>query len=105
MKTEQLMDMLARGAGCIVNMSSWPGKKGVPNHAAYAATKAAVIALTQSVAGELADRLRLSRSKLERDVLAGLPCLDVGCHDPRRRVKRTLRFSWRAVLAWYQERR
>ena len=45
-----------RANGCIVNMSSWTGKKGVPNHAAYAATKAAIIALTQSVAGELADR-------------------------------------------------
>ena len=51
-----LPGMLARNSGCIVNMSSWTGKKGVPNHAAYAATKAAVIALTQSVAGELADR-------------------------------------------------
>ena len=49
-----LPDMLARGAGCIVNMSSWTGKKGVPNHAAYSASKAAVIALTQSIAGELA---------------------------------------------------
>ena len=51
-----LPGMLARGSGCIVNMSSWTGKKGVPNHAAYAASKAAVIALTQSVAGELAAR-------------------------------------------------
>ena len=51
-----LPGMLARGAGCIVNMSSWTGKKGVPNHAAYSATKAAVIALTQSVAGEMAGR-------------------------------------------------
>ena len=47
--------MLARRAGCIVNMSSWTGKKGVPNHSAYSATKAAVIALTQSVAGEMAE--------------------------------------------------
>ena len=46
--------MLAQGAGCIVNMSSWTGKKGVPNHAAYSASKAAVIALTQSLAGEVA---------------------------------------------------
>ena len=51
-----LPGMLARGGGAVVNMSSWTGKKGVPNHAAYAASKAAVIALTQSVAGELADR-------------------------------------------------
>ena len=47
--------MLARGSGCIVNMSSWTGKKGVPNHAAYSATKAAVIAITQSLAGEVAE--------------------------------------------------
>ena len=51
-----LPGMLARGAGCIVNMSSWTGKRGVPNHAAYSATKAAVIALTQSVATEMAGR-------------------------------------------------
>jgi NAD(P)-dependent dehydrogenase (short-subunit alcohol dehydrogenase family) len=51
-----LPGMLARGAGCIVNMSSWVGKKGVPNHAAYSASKAAVIALTQSLAGEIAGR-------------------------------------------------
>ena len=50
-----LPDMLARKSGCIVNMSSWTGKKGVPNHAAYAATKAAVISLTQSIAGEVAE--------------------------------------------------
>ena len=50
-----LPDMLRRKSGCIVNMSSWTGKKGVPNHAAYAATKAAVIALTQSIAGEVAE--------------------------------------------------
>ena len=51
-----LPSMLARGAGCIVNMSSWTGKRGAPNHAAYSATKAAVIALTQSVAAEMAAR-------------------------------------------------
>ena len=47
--------MLARGSGCIVNMSSWTGKKGVPNHAAYSASKFAVIGLTQSMAGEMAE--------------------------------------------------
>jgi len=48
--------MLARGAGCIVNMSSWTGKKGVPNHCAYSASKFAVIGLTQSIAGEFGER-------------------------------------------------
>jgi len=47
--------MLARRRGVIVNMSSWTGKKGVPNHAAYSASKFAVIGLTQSIAGEVAE--------------------------------------------------
>ncbi len=45
--------MIARGSGVIVNMSSWTGKKGVPNHAAYATSKFGVIGLTQSLAGEV----------------------------------------------------
>lgn len=47
-----LPGMVERGCGAIINMSSWTGKKGVPNHAAYGATKAAIINLTQSLAGE-----------------------------------------------------
>ncbi len=50
-----LPHMLARRSGSIVNMSSWTGKKGVPNHAAYSASKFAVIGLTQSIAGEMAE--------------------------------------------------
>jgi NAD(P)-dependent dehydrogenase (short-subunit alcohol dehydrogenase family) len=49
-----LPGMVARRRGAIVNMSSWTGKKGVPNHAAYSASKFAVIGLTQSIAGEMA---------------------------------------------------
>lgn len=53
--------MLARRSGCIVNMSSWTGKKGVPHHAAYSASKAATIAVTQSLAAELAgDGIRVN---------------------------------------------
>lgn len=47
--------MVARRSGSIVNMASWTGKKGVPNHAAYGATKAAIINLTQSLAGEFGE--------------------------------------------------
>ena len=47
--------MLGQRRGAIVNMSSWTGKKGVPNHAAYSASKFAVIGLTQSLAGEVAE--------------------------------------------------
>ena len=49
-----LPGMVARRRGTVVNMASWTGKKGVPNHAAYSASKFAVIGLTQSIAGEMA---------------------------------------------------
>ena len=41
--------MLAAGRGTIVNMASYAGKKGLRNHAAYSASKFAVIGLTQSL--------------------------------------------------------
>jgi NAD(P)-dependent dehydrogenase (short-subunit alcohol dehydrogenase family) len=50
-----LPHMLERRAGAIINMSSWTGKKGAPNHAAYSASKFAVIGLTQSMAAELGE--------------------------------------------------
>lgn len=50
-----LPGMMARRRGAVVNIASWVGKKGVPNHAAYSASKAALIALTQSLAGEMAE--------------------------------------------------
>ena len=50
-----LPHMLERRKGAIINMSSWTGKKGVPNHSAYSASKFAVIGLTQSIAGEMAE--------------------------------------------------
>lgn len=49
-----LPSMVAQGSGCVINMASWTGKKGVPNHSAYSASKFALIGLTQSLAGEMA---------------------------------------------------
>ena len=46
--------MVARGYGRVVNMASWLGKKGVPLYGAYAASKFAVIGLTQTLAAEVA---------------------------------------------------
>lgn len=46
--------MVARKRGVVVNMSSWLGKRGWANFGAYAATKFAVIGLTQSLAMEVA---------------------------------------------------
>lgn len=50
-----LHGMVERGTGNVINMASWTGKKGVPNHAAYCASKFALIGLTQVLAGEMAD--------------------------------------------------
>ncbi len=46
--------MVERGWGRIVNLASIAGKDGNPNLSAYSASKAAVIALTKSLAKELA---------------------------------------------------
>lgn len=45
--------MIPNGRGAIVNMASMGGKSGAPNQAHYAASKAAVISLTQVAAKEL----------------------------------------------------
>ncbi len=46
--------MVARKRGSVVNLSSWLGKAGRPFFGMYGASKAAVIALTQSLALEVA---------------------------------------------------
>jgi NAD(P)-dependent dehydrogenase (short-subunit alcohol dehydrogenase family) len=46
--------MIAQGYGRIVNVASIAGKEGNPNASAYSASKAGVIALTKSLAKELA---------------------------------------------------
>ena len=46
--------MVERGWGRVVNIASIAGKKGNPNMSAYSASKGAVIAVTKSVAKELA---------------------------------------------------
>ena len=51
---EVVPGMVARGRGAVVNMASWTGRRGVPNHAAYSASKFAVVGLTQSIAAEVA---------------------------------------------------
>jgi predicted DNA-binding transcriptional regulator AlpA len=52
----------------------------------------------------LGQYLGVSRSTIERHVTNGMPCVDVGQHDPRRRVKRSLRFHRGDVLLWLMTR-
>ena len=49
-------DMLARGSGIVVNVSSDSARAPEPEHGAYAASKAAVSAFTESVSHEVAGR-------------------------------------------------
>jgi len=51
-----VLHMTHHGAGAIVNVTSVHGFAGFPNHAAYAATKGAIIAFTRELAIELAPR-------------------------------------------------
>jgi len=48
--------MLARHHGCIINIASHAGLHGSPGQANYAASKAGLIALTKSLAAELAPK-------------------------------------------------
>ena len=48
-----LPDMLRRGAGNVINIASGAGLRGLPGSTAYAASKAAAIALTQALGDEL----------------------------------------------------
>lgn len=48
-------DLLKRGGGRVVNVSARAALSGVPGLGAYSASKAAVIRLTESMAGELKD--------------------------------------------------
>jgi NAD(P)-dependent dehydrogenase (short-subunit alcohol dehydrogenase family) len=52
--------MVAARRGSIVNLASLAGKKGMANSAAYCASKAAVISLTQTAALEAAPYVRVN---------------------------------------------
>jgi glucose 1-dehydrogenase/3-oxoacyl-[acyl-carrier protein] reductase len=58
---QALPHMKARGGGVIVNITSVHGDGGYPGHAAYAGTKGAIIAMTRTMAIELApEKIRVN---------------------------------------------
>ena len=69
--------MLARGYGRIVNVASIAGKEGNPTLMPYSASKAAVIAMTKSLAKELAGKgditvNAISPAVIRTDILDGV---------------------------------
>jgi len=50
-----LKHMIKQRSGCIINISSVAGKRGIPLFSAYCASKAAVISFTQSTAFEVGE--------------------------------------------------
>jgi NAD(P)-dependent dehydrogenase (short-subunit alcohol dehydrogenase family) len=58
--TRLALDGLIAGQGAVVNVASVAGRAGEENLALYTASKAALIALTQSLALELGDRVRFN---------------------------------------------
>ena len=53
---------------------------------------------------QLADRLQVSRTTIERHVHDGMPAIDVARHHPGRRPKRLLRFDLARVYGWLEKR-
>ena len=70
-----LPPMLREHAGCIVNVSSMWGLRGASCEVTYSATKAALIALTRSLAAELAPThiRQLCRARRNKNRHAGCP--------------------------------
>ncbi|MFT3901808.1 MAG: SDR family oxidoreductase [Niabella sp.] len=56
MSREVVKDMLKRGAGCIINISSMAAQYGLPKVIAYSASKTAIDGLTRAMASELSGR-------------------------------------------------
>lgn len=50
----EIQQMLKQGSGCIVNIASIAGLKGLPNNLAYVASKHAVVGMTKTAAMEYA---------------------------------------------------
>ena len=61
--TQEAVKLIGPSGGSIVNMSSFAGTSAPPNTSVYRATKAAVNAITRSLAQELGPRKTRARSR------------------------------------------
>jgi pteridine reductase len=57
---QQLLPMLQKASGCVVNIADAQATAGVPHFSAYAAAKAGLISITKSLAVELAPLVRVN---------------------------------------------
>jgi len=90
---EAVRQMVAQGGGAIVNIGSSGGKRGVPNSAAYTASKFGMIGLTQSLGQEVGrDNVRVN-------------CITLGAVEGPRTEWQIERKSKAAGLSKDEERR
>lgn len=79
-----LPHMVRRGGGHVINIASTAGEKGAPNASAYAASKAGVIAFTESLMAEVRKQdirvILLNPSTVNTDLAASLG-LKIGAED------------------------
>jgi NAD(P)-dependent dehydrogenase (short-subunit alcohol dehydrogenase family) len=98
--------MLARGYGRILNVASIAGKEGNPSLLPYSASKAAVIALTKSLAKEVAGKgditvNAIAPAVIRTAILDGLPQSTIDYMVSRIPIGRTGTVAEVAALAHY----
>ncbi len=77
--------MVERKRGAVVNLASWLGRRGHPAFSAYAATKFAVVGMTQSLAPEVAPHRRARQRRVSRPDRRHAHARRAGCHLGSRR--------------------
>jgi pteridine reductase len=93
---QQLLPMLQKASGCVVNIADAQATAGVAHFSAYAAAKSALISITKSLAVELAPQVRVNA------VLPGTlewP-VDEATYSPEDRAATVARTPLRRIGEW-----